>query len=58
MADTASSYLLIPLRRRDGTLRAHAIIDAADAHLADQRWSFHNMGYAARNLPGDAVDVR
>lgn len=44
------SYLRIPLRRRDGTIRAHAIIDAEDAHLAVHRWSL-DRGYAKRNLP-------
>lgn len=48
-------YLLIPLRRRDGTLRAHAIIDAADAHLTKYRWCLHNMGYAVRNVCVDGT---
>lgn len=40
-------YLLIPLRRHDESLRAHAIINAADAHLASHRWCL-NHGYALR----------
>jgi hypothetical protein len=46
-----TGYLLIPLRRRDGTLRAHAIIDAEDAHLAEHRWHVNGNGYVVRTLP-------
>jgi hypothetical protein len=39
----------IPLRRRDGSIRAYTIVDAADAEWANQwRWRW-NGGYAARN---------
>lgn len=41
-------YLLIPIHRRDGTLRAHAIIDASDAHLAEHRWCVLVSGYVMR----------
>jgi hypothetical protein len=38
----------IPLRARDGSVRAYALIDAADADLANGwRWRFSD-GYAAR----------
>lgn len=38
----------IPLRARDGSVRAYAIVDAADADWVNQwRWSL-NEGYAAR----------
>lgn len=43
-------YIEIPLRRRDGTIRGHAIIDAADAHLTIHRWHL-NGGYARRQVP-------
>lgn len=40
---------LIPLYARDGTLKAHAIIDAADAEWASQfNWSLNAKGYVAR----------
>lgn len=42
-------YLLLPLRRRDGTIRAHAKIDTADSRLAVHRWSLNDKGYAQRH---------
>lgn len=45
-------YLLLPLRRRDGSVRSHAIIDEADAALGALRWSQHSSGYAYRRGPG------
>lgn len=44
----------IPLRARDGSIRAVALIDDEDAHLADHRWSLRPDGYVSRNivLPG------
>ena len=43
------STALIPLRARDGSIRAYAIIDAADAEWVSQwRWHLTNEGYAAR----------
>lgn len=39
----------LPLRAADGTVRAHAIVDAADAEWARQwRWSLGVHGYAVR----------
>ena|SRR5436190_1488974 len=39
----------IPLRARDGSVRAYALIDAADAELVNQwRWHMNSNGYAAR----------
>lgn len=46
----------IPLRRHDGSIRAHAIVDAADAAWANQwRWSLSTKGYAYR---GEQVEGR
>lgn len=41
---------LVPLTRKDGTIRAYAIVDAADATWADQ-WNWHltHYGYARRS---------
>lgn len=53
--DTApDGAAFIPLRARDGSVRAYAVVDAADAEWVSQwRWSLAT-GYAARsqNLPG------
>lgn len=48
--DTApDGAVLIPLRRRDGTVVAHAIVDAADAEWVNQwRWHLSEKGYATR----------
>jgi hypothetical protein len=41
----------IPLRARDGSVRAYALIDAADANWANQwRWSLNGNGYARRGI--------
>jgi len=48
-------YLLIPLRRRDGTIRAHAIIDESDAALAEARWCQLPSGYVTRQTTVDGV---
>jgi DNA-directed RNA polymerase specialized sigma24 family protein len=41
----------IPLRARDGSIRAHAIVDAADYEwLTQWRWSLHSGGYAQRSI--------
>jgi hypothetical protein len=40
--------VLIPLRARDGSIRAHATIDEQDAHLAEHRWHLSN-GYVRRS---------
>jgi hypothetical protein len=51
-----SDGVRIPLRRRDGSVRAYAIVDAADADWVNQwHWSFSD-GYAVRNAtssPGE-----
>lgn len=40
----------IPLRARDGSVRAYAIVDAADAEWVNQ-WRWHlSSGYATRNV--------
>ena len=54
--------VLIPLRARDGSVRAHAIVDAADAAWVNQwRWSISGGGkYAARGVtfaPGKRTTV-
>jgi len=42
-------YRLIPLRRRDGTVCAHATVDIGDLDWLNQhRWSLRAQGYAAR----------
>jgi hypothetical protein len=39
----------IPLRARDGSVRAYVVVDAADAAWANQwRWSLNSDGYAVR----------
>lgn len=41
----------IPLRARDGSVRAYAIVDAEDFERFGQlRWSLHSQGYAYRNV--------
>ena len=47
----------IPLRARDGSVRAWAIVDREDADLAELRWRIDTYGYAwrsyrARVVPG------
>ena len=37
----------IPLRRKDGSVRAVALVNEEDGHLALLRWSWH-LGYASR----------
>lgn len=48
--DTApDGAVLIPLRARDGSVRAYAIVDAADADFVNQwRWSLRSGGYVHR----------
>lgn len=48
--DTApDGAVLIPLRARDGSVRAYAIVDAADADWVNQsRWNLVTKGYAQR----------
>lgn len=46
---TDSSIALVPLRARDGSVRAYAIIDADLADWANQwRWCMDDRGYAYR----------
>lgn len=43
---------LIPLRRKDGSVGAYAVVDAADfASLNRYRWYRMSAGYAARSSP-------
>jgi hypothetical protein len=48
--DTApDGAVLIPLRRRDGSIRAYATVDADDADWVNRwRWSLSGEGYAVR----------
>ncbi len=42
----------IPLRRRDGSVRAYALVDDEDFELiSGLRWCLHNSGYACREVP-------
>lgn len=44
---------LIPLRRRDGSVRVHAVVDHDDWLWASQfRWSLGGAGYAQRTVQG------
>lgn len=57
---TDDDVIRIPLRARDGSVRAWAIVDREDADLAELRWSLCNTGYARRTLhrsapPGQRV---
>lgn len=40
--------MLIPLHRRDGTVRAFVTIDVGDAWITQWRWSLSRGGYAMR----------
>src|SRR4051794_37235481 len=40
----------VPLRARDGSVRAWALLDEQDAHLAEQRWCLDGDGYAVRTV--------
>ena len=42
----------IPLHARDGSIRAHAVIDECDAHFATHRWRLHSAGYAKGRIDG------
>lgn len=50
MAD--DDVIRIPLRARDGSVRAWAIVDREDADLAELRWSVDREGYARRTTLG------
>lgn len=59
-ADACESHLepdafRIPLRRRDGTIIAHAIVDNQDAHLDHLRWCMNHGGYAVRSEGGRPI---
>lgn len=46
----------IPLRARDGSVRAYAIVDAEDTlTLSQWHWSLHGRGYACRHQMIDGV---
>lgn len=46
----------IPLRRRDGTVRAWTIVDDADLGWLNQwNWRLHSKGYAAREESGRTI---
>jgi hypothetical protein len=52
----ADGAVTIPLRRRDGSVRAYALIDQEDAHLAEHRWCLNGKGYVIRRAPaGDGT---
>jgi hypothetical protein len=40
----------IPLRRRDGSIHAHALIDDCDREQADYRWYRLATGYVVRMI--------
>ncbi len=44
----AAGDVRMPLRARDGTIRAYAIVDARDVGLAIHRWHLSNDEYAHR----------
>lgn len=45
------STIRVPLRARDGSIRAYALIDAADAHLlGPYRWSLHRPNGRAHRV--------
>lgn len=48
---SVEQLISIPLRRNDGTIRAHVIIDACDDHFAAHTWCLSGAGYAMRTLP-------
>ena len=43
----AASYIRIPLRRRNGTIRAYALVDREDEWITAWRW-YLTKGYAGR----------
>lgn len=48
----------IPLRRRDGTVRAWAFVDDEDfERFGGLRWSLHSEGYAYRAVPGGGTEL-
>lgn len=57
--DTApDGAVRIPLRAKDGSVRAYAIVDAADAEWANQwRWALCSGGYAGRSVVGKSAST-
>lgn len=55
--DTApEGAVCIPLRARDGSVRAYALVDPADADFVNRwHWSLHRGGYAVRHQMIDGV---
>lgn len=52
MGEGAADVVEVPLRARDGTIRAYALIDAADAErVLAHRWCLGTDGYARRQVP-------
>lgn len=47
---TDDDAIRIPLRARDGSVRAWAIVDREDADLAELVWFLNRYGYAGRNV--------
>ncbi len=45
-----ADHCRVPLRDRTGDVIAFALLDAADAHLAQYRWSLAANGYAVRTI--------
>lgn len=55
----ADEVIRIPLRRKDGTVRAYALIDEDDATQAEHRWHLHGSDlWAIRQLPKGAAAKR
>lgn len=48
---SSRASLVIPLRRRDGSISACSIVDASATRIADVRWRLNPNGYAARKGP-------
>lgn len=45
-------YIRLPLRARDGSVRAYALVDEQDAEQANHRWCLIGRhGYVSRQLP-------
>lgn len=45
-----AGYCRIPLKRRDGTIVAYALVDHDDAHIAEHSWCLGPGGYAVRSI--------
>jgi hypothetical protein len=52
----AEAWTFLPLRRRDGSVRAWGLIDAADApYVTRWKWCRHSAGYIERRRRGKIV---